>query len=440
MSNTFQQVALPTLIRKRRGNKFFTDNSGILGDESSSESSVEPWTAKRPRISLSVDSMDVDDHEAYTPPLITVSPAQGGEPVPHSRCPSTRSHHSLAADGNGDANIHLWSPRSPVTVSSNTSSAGSPCAFNEWDTTMDIDNGNSFDGMTSLSRKVVLPDAECRAIKSIQITGECSMRFASAWFVKPSPTLYLRPLTKAQLRAKILDPQPATMKSKAPAIQIVLSFDKDLVILKTPQNSHMGFMETKIGKELSFLRRHYSVHFDAFILNGSQGQTDIDPRKMIHVVLYGLHENLDDIGGHLSDMRLYLQHPRAYDTSVVYNNPHYFLPPGEKLELPDIISLSLEENEKKSRSRLLNDCLEAFETADIPDAHIFSEIDRIRGLKTPLKAFGSLSVRQFLNVALTHVVSHQKLAVAFMTEKEKGSFEGNSFGSLWEIPHQGHRE
>jgi hypothetical protein len=176
-------------------------------------------------------------------------------------------------------------------------------------------------------------------------------------------------------------------------------------MLKTPQNSHMGLMETQIGKELSFLHRRYSVHFDAFILSGSRGPTAIDEGKMVNVVLYGLHETLDAIGWHLSERRLYLQHPRAYDTSVTYNNPHYFLPPGEKLELPDLISLDIEDNEKKSRSRLLNDCLEVFETADIPDSHEFSGIEVIRGLTTPLKALGTLSVQDVLNGALTHLVT-----------------------------------
>jgi hypothetical protein len=144
MSNTFQQVALSTLIRKRRGDDFLTDNSGIPENEYLSESSVEPWTPKRPRISQT--------YTPLTPPLITVSPAQGVEPELHTLCPSTQGYHPLPEDGNGDASSHIWSPRSPVTFSSNASSVGSPFACNEWDNKMEIDSGNSFDGMYFLWR------------------------------------------------------------------------------------------------------------------------------------------------------------------------------------------------------------------------------------------------------------------------------------------------
>jgi len=188
-----------------------------------------------------------------------------------------------------------------------------------------------------------------------------------------------------QLCAKILDAK--SMSTKRTLVSVNLSFDKDLALLKSATNAHLGIVESRIGRELSILRRKFSMRLDAFISNCRGNSSESSKESLANIVLYGLHENLDLIGRQLSDQQIYLQHPLAYDTSLIYDNPHYFLPPGEKLELPDLVSLEITNPTRQQKPQLLDEALKIFEAARLPEHQPCPELAVIPGLKTKLKGF-----------------------------------------------------
>jgi len=144
-------------------------------------------------------------------------------------------------------------------------------------------------------------------------------------------------------------------------------------------------VESRIGRELSILYRNFPLRFDSFV-SGRRGKpSDSSKESPVNIILYGFHENLDPIGQQLSTQHLYLQHPLGYDTSVKYDNPHYFLPPGEKLELPDLVCLEIATGSCKPKSQLLDEALKIFEAARLPEPQQCPELAVISGLKTTLK-------------------------------------------------------
>lgn len=151
----------------------------------------------------------------------------------------------------------------------------------------------------------------------------------------------------------------------------------------------MGLMEPRISREIDFLRQEYAVSFSAFIINNrgknrSKLPDNIDD-KLVYIILYGDRNNKDATGGHLSDKRVYLQHPLINNTSFTYDNPHYFLPPGETLELPDFPDLRLDDGPAKPKQGLLDDALEIFQGSVTPEDYQNVELKKIPGLKTALK-------------------------------------------------------
>lgn len=152
---------------------------------------------------------------------------------------------------------------------------------------------------------------------------------------------------------------------------------------------YMGLMEPRISKELGLLGQEYPVHFTAFTANSQRDNRSKLPDhiedKLVYIVVYGSLGSREAVGRYLSDKRLYLQHPLTYDASVIYDNPHYFLPPGYTLELPNLLDLNLGDGQAKSRSGILDEALEIFEGVIVPEDYQDVEIEFISGLKTTLK-------------------------------------------------------
>ncbi|KAF5666931.1 SNF2 family domain-containing protein [Fusarium circinatum] len=57
--------------------------------------------------------------------------------------------------------------------------------------------------------------------------------------------------------------------------------------------------------------------------------------KTLHVVIYGLRKDMDDIGDFLEDSEPFLQHPTGYDTRLEYLNPQFLLRPGSSIPRAD---------------------------------------------------------------------------------------------------------
>ncbi|KAF4771502.1 hypothetical protein HAV15_004219 [Penicillium sp. str.  len=118
----------------------------------------------------------------------------------------------------------------------------------------------------------------------------------------------------------------------------------------------------------------------------------------VHIIIYGLHEDMNEIGNALSEGGLFLQHPTEGEASVPYKNSQFLMSPGT--EMPQIKNLA---NGSLST---------AFETVDGPAE--FDPVEPSPCLRTKLK-------------------EHQIKALSMMTEKERGVIDEADFPSLWEI-------
>ncbi|KAF8244057.1 hypothetical protein K440DRAFT_663691 [Wilcoxina mikolae CBS 423.85] len=377
---------METYPRKRR----------LDAGEPSSCSSGESSTNKRQRLHFDPDAMVIDMDSPL--PTIEFHDYSTGLGLHHHLSHGTshdRSKFLDARDRNSSPSLSL------LDIASTTSSQD-----------FETPSHKAIDDDYSPSRSPCTDDPELEAKnppfthENILLAGALSGNQATPYGV-----------CFGMLSAKIIDRQSVTSKNSI--IPIQLSFEKGIVRLKTSKE-YMGLMEPRISKELSFLGQQHPIHFDAFAVNSRRDKRSKLPEyiddKLVYVVLYGNLDIRDGVGQYLSDKRLYLQHPLTYDTSVTYDNPHYFLPPGETLELPNLLYLNLGDGQTKSTSGILDEALEIFEGVGIPENHQNVELELISGLKTTLK-------------------EHQKVAVAFMVEKEKGHLEGNRFGCLWEVIH-----
>ncbi|KAM5376427.1 hypothetical protein ACJZ2D_005481 [Fusarium nematophilum] len=138
-------------------------------------------------------------------------------------------------------------------------------------------------------------------------------------------------------------------------------------------------------------------------------------KSVVHVVIYGLRKDMDDIGSFLEDCNLYLQHPTEYDNRVEYANPQYLLRPGSRMpKVHDAAFHAMPSQE--SSDRILDEgskgeLLRVFDAADGPS--LFAEVKPSPRLRTPLQ-------------------KHQQKALAMMAEKECGLIDNTSFQPLWE--------
>ncbi|SCO12066.1 related to helicase-like transcription factor protein [Fusarium fujikuroi] len=137
--------------------------------------------------------------------------------------------------------------------------------------------------------------------------------------------------------------------------------------------------------------------------------------KTLHIVVYGLRKDMNEIGDILEDSELFLQHPTEYDTRLEYLNPQYLLRPGANIPRADSATFqaiakqhspeqAMEEKAKDKVHRL-------FDSASGPST--FTHILPSPRLRTSLQ-------------------EHQKKALAMMVEKDLGLLDNTTFPSLWD--------
>ncbi|KAJ5826599.1 Helicase C-terminal [Penicillium robsamsonii] len=182
-------------------------------------------------------------------------------------------------------------------------------------------------------------------------------------------------------------------------------------------NHNVGFLNSlTLGK----LAREYTVTFSAKCEKTenpkNKRQTLGHKDTLVHIVIYGLSEEMNAVGNLLSEGGLFLQHPSHSDASVPYKNPQFLMAPGT--EMPRIEDLG---NDSSPNMMTINQCLgkewanevfQAFETVDGPAK--FAPVESSPRLQTKLK-------------------EHQIKALSMMTEKERGVIEEADFPSLWEV-------
>lgn len=153
-------------------------------------------------------------------------------------------------------------------------------------------------------------------------------------------------------------------------------------------NHHVGLLNSPpLGK----LAREFTVTFSAKCEKTKETK---DKRQslgykdtLVHIVLYGLHEDLNAVGNALSEGGLFLQHPTQCDASVPYRNPQYLISPGTEMpQIEDLANGSLSTmtivNQSLDKERT-SEVFQAFETVDGPAR--FAPAEQSPRLRTNLK-------------------------------------------------------
>ncbi|KAM0344159.1 hypothetical protein ACHAPU_007881 [Fusarium lateritium] len=137
------------------------------------------------------------------------------------------------------------------------------------------------------------------------------------------------------------------------------------------------------------------------------------------IVIYGLSKDTVAVGAHLSEAKLYLQHPSSdeYDHSMQYHNPHLLLRPGASM--PRIQDLKLQHDGDKpieSSTTILD---------EVSKGRIWRILDSATGGHVSSQVACSTRLRSTLR-------EHQLVALEMMIEKECCLTENIKFPTLWE--------
>lgn len=148
----------------------------------------------------------------------------------------------------------------------------------------------------------------------------------------------------------------------------------------------------------------------------------------ILLVIYGPSRLFEEIGDFFQDYDTYLQDPLDCERDVKYYNPHR-LSSGDMVSCPmtsalrDIADSAFKVEELPSQPDSL-DLLDSQQ--DLPEA------DQPAPIQTPLKRYSRLLMKRDNFLADKHY-SHQKQALTFMLQRERGwTFESNKL-ELWDI-------
>ncbi|KAH0541601.1 hypothetical protein FGG08_003949 [Glutinoglossum americanum] len=182
-------------------------------------------------------------------------------------------------------------------------------------------------------------------------------------------------------------------------------------------NKYAGLVDSPT---LSRLNQDFLVTLAATLIapkREKEQKQRLRPREIaVEIVIYGFHEDMDAVGNSLSEGCLYLQHPKEWDTRVVYVNPQYWIRPGSQMPKVEGMSFVAASSFAPCRESLdetrTNQLLRLFDCANGPT--IYSEVRPSHRLRT-------------------HLQDHQMKALAMMAEKEQGAVEGANFKTLWEV-------
>ena len=170
-----------------------------------------------------------------------------------------------------------------------------------------------------------------------------------------------------------------------------MRIEGDLVTVRLPDSNRYGGI-IDYGT-LGQLTQEYVVDLAAFVsvpvTSDPKSRTNPDQaRTTLQIVIYGLKIDGRVVGSFLSAKGLYLQHPRHYDVSKTYCNPHYLARPGREDYIPTFAPVEADLN-SSSVSSVLDDVdkgriLQVFDCAQGPET--VPELQLNSSLKTPLKS------------------------------------------------------
>lgn len=165
----------------------------------------------------------------------------------------------------------------------------------------------------------------------------------------------------------------------------------DLLKFHLPKSDkYIGLLQSRT---LARLAERFMVTFSPLLQRPREGIQSwrYRPRKVeMHIVIYGLQTDFDEVGCSLSDDGLYLQHPSQFDADVPYKNPQFLLPPG--FEMPDLKFTTIkscprltvsDENSDHFNQKQMDEVLQTFDRASGPAT--YTKFGPSRRLKTQLQ-------------------------------------------------------
>lgn len=120
----------------------------------------------------------------------------------------------------------------------------------------------------------------------------------------------------------------------------------------------------------------------------------IQTSKILHIVVYGLRKDVNEIGDFLGDFDLFLQHPTEYDNRLEYLNPQYLLRPGSSIPRVEDVKFQALPSHQSSDAILeeepKSDVHRVFDSASGPSS--FFQIQQSSRLRTNLQEYGLRSI------------------------------------------------
>ncbi|KAF4495970.1 SNF2 family domain containing protein [Fusarium agapanthi] len=210
---------------------------------------------------------------------------------------------------------------------------------------------------------------------------------------------------------------PATLSEDLSHVPIELRFSGHVISLHVEgSGNYMGRIESKAIVDLV---QDYQVTLATTLecppVKKKKSIESFQTPKILHVVIYGLRKDMDDIGDFLEDSELFLQHPTEYDTRLEYLNPQYLLRPGSSISRADCATFQALANQHSSdqvmEDKAKSEVHRVFDSASGPST--FTQVQPSPRLRTSLK-------------------EHQNKALAMMVEKDRGLLDNTTFPSLWD--------
>ncbi|KAF5530925.1 SNF2 family domain-containing protein [Fusarium mexicanum] len=149
---------------------------------------------------------------------------------------------------------------------------------------------------------------------------------------------------------------PATLSEDLSHVPIELRFSGHVISLHVEgSGKYMGRIESKAIVDLV---QDYQVTLATTLecppVKKKKSTESFQTPKILHIVIYGLRKDMDDIGDFLEDSELFLQHPSEYDTRLEYLNPQYLLRPGSSIPRADGATFQALANQNSS-DRVMED-------------------------------------------------------------------------------------
>ncbi|RKL29942.1 hypothetical protein BFJ72_g11811 [Fusarium proliferatum] len=192
---------------------------------------------------------------------------------------------------------------------------------------------------------------------------------------------------------------PATLSEDLSHVPIELRFSGHVISLHVEgSGNYMGRIESKAIVDLV---EDYQVTLATTLecppVKKKKSTDSFQTPKTLHIVVYGLRKDMNEIGDILEDSELFLQHPTEYDTRLEYLNPQYLLRPGSTIPRAD--SATFQAIAKQH-----------------PPEQVMAEKEKSEVHRVFDSANGP----------------HQKKALAMMVEKDLGLLDNTTFPSLWD--------